>query len=323
MSRKQVKPIVSEQPKPILVKHNGNKYAVINLRMPVVVDLHNLDYFENNHVYLSDDHPVYSDEGHKIFLYDEIAEPDDGQTVYFINGITFDLREENLTFVKPLKKWPRNIKIPEELGINANDIPSYVYYKPPYGTNSDYFKLQIGDLSFDSAKGKDIPIKCKLEEIKTYLRKLRKTDPKLFSKYLIDKNITDEEKEQIDIYNKIINKAGYNIKIKVKQIDYLEPLKLTTEEQQILNKLTDPTHRLKISRPFIHTDDIKIPKYCSYRKPTKHRGDAFIMTKYHPSNTTGKDVQTSTSKYVSTIEKYNELLDMIQNDSDSSSDDST
>lgn len=307
MSKQQI-----TKPKIQLIKHNKHKYAVINLGMPVVVDVHNIHYFQDHTVYLSDDQPVYAHKGKMIFLVDEIIENEDDENIYFINGIPYDLREDNITFDKPIKKWPRKIELPEELDIDPNDIPSYVYYKPPYGKNSDYFKLQIGDLSFDSAKGKDIPIKCKLEEIKTYLRNLRESDPDLFAKYLIDKNITDDEKEQIETYNAIIQKAGYNIQIKVKQIDYLEPLKLTKYEQKVLHKLTDPQHRLKLTRCFIDDDEIKIPKYCSYRKATKHRGDAFIMTKYHPKNDTGVDIQTSTSKYISTKSKYYELLEMIR-----------
>ena len=59
-------------------------------------------------------------------------------------------------------------------------------------------------------------------------------------------------------------------------------------------------------------NDIVLPKYCQYIRENDKRGDGFCVGRNHPKQN-GKDWSTSRSKYVTTSDKYNQMIQYLEN----------
>lgn len=136
--------------------------------------------------------------------------------IIHVNRIGLDNRRDNLLYdtadkkiKKNNKKKKRIIKLPEESGIDENDIPTYVWYMRPNGKHGDRFMVQIGDVSWKTTSSRDYSLKYKLEEAKKYIRELKETNPVLFEEYSMNGDYTKQGLELLKSYYKIISRAGF------------------------------------------------------------------------------------------------------------------
>jgi hypothetical protein len=161
----------------------------------------------------------------EIFLHEVIKALEEGRQeikdnpypILHLNRIGLDNRACNLRYNKPeesqrnTSKKKRTIKLPKESGIEADTLPTYVWYMKPQGTHGDRFLVSIGGSAWKTSGSKRVSLKKKLEQAKDYLRDLKKEKPHLFHENCMNGEFTVEGKKRLKEYYDIIEKAGYNL----------------------------------------------------------------------------------------------------------------
>lgn len=140
--------------------------------------------------------------------------------VDFINDIYTDYRKENIRKVTGTEKnykrsgFSRNITLPENCGFTVNDIPRHINYikeSTKVGAkHGAYFEIHIKgtkDIKFKSTKNKNVPLKDKLEQVKTKLKEIYNTEPEL--KYAFSDSVVELKKELTKSYNEILKLSNY------------------------------------------------------------------------------------------------------------------
>jgi hypothetical protein len=288
------------------VTFNGKNYCVfiITNNVPVVVDwndfkiIYNLNkpWTQTNDSYICNDSCYLHEIIMALKSSDSMEDLDKFQfhtNIKHLNNIGIDNRRDNLLLKSDEISYSDN---------NKSDIlPKYVSYVKPHGSHGERFVVTIGDLVWKTTSSKKASYRYKLEEAKKYLRELKHKKPELFY-------------EDSDVY-KIIKKAGYEYQLNdcdnnLEQIDD----DLSSFEKKLLktSKLLDVKRKKILFSKLPKSSGIKqsdIPEYCYYREATVTRGDHFII-EGHPE--LSKKWQTTTSKLISTQDKYSHMIAKIQ-----------
>lgn len=284
--------------------HNGKNYE-IKLHELIMANVHRKDFETIGDLY-----------DHDKDAFDKIT-----KTVIHINKMGLDNRKENLIYDTPEKDVTKNMKkkqriltLPEKSGISPNELPTYVWYIKPEGTHGERFVVNIGDIYWKTTSSKKVSLRYKLEEAKSYLRNLKKEQPTLFKSFSMNGDFNNAGEDLLESFYQIIYKAGYT---NIKKISlpnatdkYLMPQQITSpiERAMFRNNVLDrsTTEHKKIIKILPNIKGITIselPENCYYRPTTVERGDYFIVK--DPQN--GGIWSTSTSKNISTDEKYKQL----------------
>jgi len=177
--------------------------------------------------------------------------------------------------------------------------------------------IDVHGTSWKTTSSKKLSLKYKLEEAKLFLRKLKNEKPQLFEKYSMNGDYNKYGHEFANSYYDIIHKADFkNIqryegnnntndllragnfnKMEKQQIQYLKNIDLinSTNKRRIITNLP--------KKSGLTPSDL--PDNCFYRGASSNKGDYFIVKQ--------NDIvwKTSRSNNVSTIDKYNEMVDYI------------
>ncbi|QKF93922.1 putative endonuclease [Fadolivirus algeromassiliense] len=282
---------------------------------------------------------------HKLIM-DVSENKNVNKSIDHINRIPTDNRKENLRSINQTEqninqgKKIRKSALPQSCNINVDDLPRGVWYRKKHKKYAEHFVFEIKgvlNIYWESCKDKTLSLKFKLEQTKKYIRYLIEKYPEL-KKYAIENNYTDEAINLIKSYNEILKLSGYecakNNFIKINEKNYLiENLDgLTEKEIGLLNEF-DPLNDEKIRNEFKQENKKfknmttklpencgvtkeMIPKYCYYRKPYTNKkniiqGDCFVIDKRHPKMN-NKSWNTTSNKSVTTIEKFNQLLEKLK-----------
>lgn len=252
----------------------------------------------------------------------------ENKPILHINRIGLDNRRENLIYDtvnketnKNLKKKKRIIELPRESGIDADEIPTYIWYLKPDQTHGDRFIVEVGDISWKTTSSKKLSLRYKLEEAKKFLRNLKSDRKELFDEYSMNGEYTKDGKKLLNSFYSIIYKGGYNHIHKISTDNltdiYLKPHinKLENKEEKNLlkaqNLVVNEDRRRRLFNNLPKDSGITVgdlPKYCYFRPKNDNRGDYFVVEN-HPKNM--KTWRTTSSNDVSIKDKYNELLDYI------------
>lgn len=244
------------------------------------------------------------------------------------NKIGLDNRRSNIMYDVQNKKHNRNsvkkkrtITLPKSSGVKVSEIPTYVWYMKPNGAHGERFMIDVGDVQWKTTSSKKLSLRYKLEEAKHYLRDLQDTRPDLFENYSMNGEFTKQGKKLLKEYYRIVEGAGYD------HIDQVTRDGLTDmylKEKKMRNKLEKSLiedfnigtkqRRRRCLNNLPEDCGVKVsdlPKYSYYRPAYRNRGDYFIVEN-HPDQEC-KTWQTTSKKSMSTLEKYNELMDYINN----------
>jgi hypothetical protein len=246
--------------------------------------------------------------------------------IIHINRIGLDNRESNLKYLTNCKinykKKKRTVKLPKGCNIEPNEIPTYIWYLKENGSHGSRFSVEVGDTKWKTTSSKKLSLRYKLEEAKKFLRELKLKQPILFNRNSMNGEFNTNGKINLKEYYKIISKAGYdNIILEDTNNltdSYLKKSNklIQQSEKKLLNNCKiikkQKKRRLLNNIPYgcnIVADDL--PKYTYYRQKTEKRGDYFVVEN-HP-NQEKRTWQTTSSKKVSTVNKYNDLLEYLKN----------
>lgn len=168
--------------------------------------------------------------------------------IIHVNRIGLDNRHENLIYDtaekdinKNCKKKTRTIELPKYSGIDPDEIPTYIWYMKSDSTHGDRFIVNIGDITWKTTSSTEVTLRYKLEEAKMFLRNLLRMRPDLYKEYCMNGDYTQEGKELLKTFYKIINLAGYdNIEEYIPENNTFKLLKskgeyLDESEEELLN----------------------------------------------------------------------------------------
>jgi len=323
-----------------LVEYKNKRFAVISIKykdykLPVTIDWNDLDIIKkqkvnwkcNKYGFISCLHTIPPDNIKEVFIHeiimalkmrDEGGETHDASILH-INRTGLDNRRSNLIYNIPnkhiknnIKKKKRTIKLPMTCGIDPDEIPTYVWYMKANNSHGERFMISIGNIKWKTTSKKNLSLRYKLEEAKTYLRQLRITDPDIFEEYSMNGDYTKQGKILAKEYYDIVYLAGY------KHISRYIPDKRTDEILKPMNYDIFKKHSSSNKKDNIRQNIDKLPKYCHYKPAYNSRGEYFIVNN-HPKQI--KTWRSSSSKNISLDDKYKQLqtyLDKI-NDNTSSS----
>lgn len=245
-----------------IVTYRKNRYAVIDIvkkgrKYPLVLDYADFKIVKDmnkkwscgsyNHIFCRH---TKDDKSREIPIHDVVKILEDRSNkdidlpIVHINRVNFDNRRENLIYDekdkdhnKNMKKKKRTISLPEDSGIDVNEMPTYVWYMKANDTHGERFMVSIGDIKWKTSSSKDLSLKQKFEEAKKFLRDMKKTKPEIFDNYCMNGEYTKKGKELLKSFKIIVEKAGY--KVSDMNIDnitdsYLKPKKIKVHQKNTL-----------------------------------------------------------------------------------------
>lgn len=154
----------------IKVDYNNKTYIVGNCKeQPFIIDEYNYEKIKelkfrltNGYIYICNSN---------VLLLHHIIKPYNNISIDHINRIKTDNREANLRYAtqteqnKNQSKKKRNVVLPENCGVNAEDIPTFIWYIKPDKHHGDRWMIEIKDRLITRTLYK-WGIKCRWRKIK-------------------------------------------------------------------------------------------------------------------------------------------------------------
>jgi hypothetical protein len=219
------------------IMHDGKSYIVFNLTfknkdVPIILDYADMKFISRlDKTWCINDsgavvcHHILNGKQINIYLHEVVMAlklKDAGHTseyhpIVHINRLGIDNRRDNLIYdkvdkelSKNLKKKRRIIDLPEESGIDPDELPTYVWYLKPNGSHGDRFVVEVGSTIWKTTSSTKHSLRYKLEEAKKFLRHLKIDDPALFHNHCMNGEFIQIGKDLLDSFYDIALKAGYN-----------------------------------------------------------------------------------------------------------------
>lgn len=219
---------MKNQFKIIIYKNKEYIVGITNKNEPFIFDKDKLENLPNVMFKLSKNNYIYcSLDSTFTYLHHLIINRRFDGVLYVdhINRITTDNRVSNLRLIsqsdqnKNQSKQTRNVILPEDCGINPQDIPTFIWYIKANGSHGDRWAIEIKQKYFwKTTSTKKLSTKCKFELAKKHLVNLINNNPELFVGHCMNGELTDVGKILENEYIDILNLAGY-------QFDKIENLK--------------------------------------------------------------------------------------------------
>lgn len=157
-----------------------------------------------------------------------------------INRIKSDNRNSNLRLItqseqnKNQSKQKRTTILPENCGINSQDIPTFIWYIKANGSHGDRWCIEIkGKYIWKTTSSKILSTKCKFELAKKHLRNLIDLQPELFIGHCMNGELSNIGKLLENEYIDILRLAGYNYNKNNNLKNYLQENLIGLTEDEI------------------------------------------------------------------------------------------
>jgi hypothetical protein len=324
-----------------LVNHNEHAYAVFFIRFKDEHKLFVVDAEDSERIkarkwhFISGRYIASSDNGGQLYLHNFVMNyktaGHSNESIDHINRHGQDCRRENLRLVSQTmqnhnqSKRGRKVVLPEDSGIDADEMPTTVSYIPPESGHQDGFAIDIngfpwignGRYRWKSTRSAHVSLRNKLHHALFHLKELGETYPEL--------NRIDQGRVMlIQSFNEIIKKSSFPQDVIDANLipEEAPPLlvwndAMLTPELQTIIKLHDAGQKVDKGLP----DNIVLPPYTSYQKATGDiRGEYFYIGECHPAlkRHKVKSWTTSQSKNKPMMEKYKELMEKLKDLQDES-----
>lgn len=122
---------------------------------------------------------------------------DTNKPIIHKNRINLDNRYENLMYDTSDKEITKNLEKKDRIidlkgaGINAKNLPSFVWYLKPDSSHGERFMVKLDTINWKSPSSKDLSLRYKLEATKKFLRQKIKENPGLIKKFSLNGDLND------------------------------------------------------------------------------------------------------------------------------------
>jgi len=342
-----------------VVQYKGSKYIVgycayKEQDILFVTDYQNSEFYKNLVLkawHLKTDgeyigHTYYLDDGSKRELYlhnfvcNKLTHDGKGQhhSIDHINRIGRDNRKVNLRELTQShqninqSKRERVVELPDGCGIDPNDIPKNIYYKPPSGAHGDLFYIEIrtpeivkilcpqedtNKFRWFGTKSKTLDLRVKLQHTINKLQEIKTAHPQI-ADLIGELDNTAERNELAQSFNDILGLTTYPTEIiesnKAPLIVSHNPIPISEVQTQLAQEIEEKTIRgLKSHLPEgCGITPQMIPKYCYYKPASETRGDKFVIERHPGLISDGKrQWATTESKKFTTKQKFNLMMERL------------
>jgi len=211
--------------------YHHNNYNVINIpykqhNLPVILDSDVFDFIGQNYdFHINDTLSVYTrlktKEGnmldiplHEIVMKYKNKSINTNRPIIHKNRINLDNRYDNLMYdttdkveTKNLEKKERTINL-KGSGINANNLPSFVWYLKPDSSHGERFMVKLDTINWKSPSSKDLSLRYKLEATKQFLRNKINENPELIKKFSLNGDLNDSGVKLRKSFYNLIHQVG-------------------------------------------------------------------------------------------------------------------
>jgi UDP-2,3-diacylglucosamine pyrophosphatase LpxH len=292
------------------VTYNNKKYSIIHViykghDIPVVCDYNRIESVGKYKLKCDDLCNIsYNINGHKNRLYNLITKTPKNVCYSYINELGLDNRIENLE-----RKNVDRRQICYNIPKNIKNLPPYVLYVKGDQSHGDRFMLKLKDYKWTTTSSKDITTSIKLDIMKQHMIKLRKLKPELFIDTELDKNVISKKKKLLNSFYKIIYKVGYK---NIKKLKLDSNGNIISDKNKYIKKINRQNSLKYIPKKYRECIR-ELPKYTYYVPSYNFRGDFFVLENHPLQKECNKKIwRTTSSKKVSLIEKYNELIKYLE-----------
>ena len=342
-----------------VVQYKGSKYIVgycayKEQDILFVTDYQNSEFYKNLVLkawHLKTDgeyigHTYYLDDGSKRELYlhnfvcNKLTHDGKGQhhSIDHINRIGRDNRKVNLRELTQShqninqSKRERVVELPDGCGIDPNDIPKNIYYKPPSGAHGDLFYIEIrtpeivkilcpqedtNKFRWFGTKSKTLDLRVKLQHTINKLQEIKTAHPQI-ADLIGELDNTAERNELAQSFNDILGLTTYPTEIiesnKAPLIVSHNPIPISEVQAQLALEIEEQTIRgLKSHLPEgCGITPQMIPKYCYYKPASETRGDKFVIERHPGLISEGKrQWATTESKKFTTKQKFDLMMERL------------
>jgi len=163
------------------------------------------------------------------------------------NRINLDNRYDNLMYDSVNKETTKNLEKKERIinlkgsGINASNLPSFVWYLKPDSSHGERFMVKLDTINWKSPSSKELSLRYKLEATKKFLRDKIKEKPELSKKFSLNGDLNDTGFKLRKSFYDIIHQVGngkykkYQMKENNSTLNILkEDLKGLTQYEKLL-----------------------------------------------------------------------------------------
>jgi hypothetical protein len=323
------------------VEYNGTKYTVcyvLHNQKPVlfIIDTDIKDKVVTVGVGIHDGYPKITSAQfiHQLVLGNP---PSNKYSVDHLNRIRRDDRNCNLKFKTASEQLQnqficnRTVELPEDCGIDHNDIPKNVFYINEKD-KGEYFEINIKGVTHlpknilkkKTTSRSDIPLRIKLQTAIYYLRWLCQQYPELKSVIRINKEDEEVRLKLTKEYNDIISLTTYPKEvIDANLVHFIYDCKTDylIDNEEIIESIiknTEAGKKVEDNLPInCGINKLDIPSYCYYvpAKTTSgiSRGDKFVIDGHPKLLETGKrQMSTPEIRTLSTKAKFDMLLEYIR-----------
>ena len=274
------------------------------------------------------------------FIMDKLTFDGKGQqhTIDHINRIGTDNRKENLRSVDSQtaqnfnqKKRDRKTELPEDCGIQLDEIPKNVYYGKPNGLHGEFFYIEFLGIpvlcpnnkkfNWKSTKSKSVSLIVKLQQTINKLAELKSIYPELQNVIFNETNDNIRKNSTTD-YNNILKLSHYPKNVIDSNIrdffgdfctnNLIENNSELVEEVNIIETIKNTGKKTNNLPSDCGISINQIPKYCYFRPESEKRGCRFIIER-HPKlvEQGSRQWETSGSKKISIQDKFNSMLEKL------------
>lgn len=250
---------------------------------------------------------------HQLIMQQSNNDKKENETVDHINQIKTHNIIENLRYTSQseqnVNRQKRSDKLPppkELIEIGITELPRYVRYDNSQGKfiiekcHPGFTKVE--NFNQSGTKSSKVSMIYKYYDI---LKKLDYLNSLVYDDY--SQEFIDKQRKLFEEYNEISRL------ITGKEVEYIYHNKCEYKELEkyLTNEEKEYERRGLPEEATINVKDL--PKYCCYSKGSDKRGDSFYISRHHPhlKDINVKDVKTSTSKLVSTEQKYKDMLNLL------------
>ena len=209
------------------ITYNNKNYSIVEfpykkIKVPVIMNKDMCDFIikYNKNWSINSSGMIYTKTNDKNIYLNEVIYTIKNKAfkypIIHLNKIPLDYRVENLIQDEPNKNIKKNLNKKQRTiklkNINANKIPSFIWYMKDDGIHGERFQIELGDIKWKTTSTDKLSLRYKLEEAKKYLRQYKEENNENFLEHSMNSDLNIHGINLKKEFYKILEKNNMNFK---------------------------------------------------------------------------------------------------------------